>query len=760
MKVDFKEEALSVESSAGCQEMEFGIRSCDVGFIMQLLRNDMYKYPIDAICREIASNSRDANREVGEPDTPIGISIVKNPFLESEYAISFSDIGPGISPDRMQNVFLNYGASTKRDTDEQTGGFGLGAKTPFAYTNTFCIETIYDCKKYIYVAMVKSGNKGRMYLMLEEECYDESGTTISVPIKEEDIDRFEHAAYRATFFWDTRPTYSNFTSLREVNRYEKILSDDDFTIVAESRKNRSIEFVRNSKVAALLDGIPYEIDNPEVGLHSLNNALHGLHSSVSILVLCHVKVGEVTISPNRETLQYNGKTLEKIKSKLQTVSDVLKSEGLKIIQKTDTLMDRHVFVKFLKSSGVDMQNMRKHRPFDRFTESELAVAYLGYRFSKYMEDEKGESSPFDLSLNGVRTDIPFSSMLPGLTLGSIGIDSYRYKRRFRMTATEPGLDFFSQHLFMLDENRNTRRENSFYDEHKTDMLVLVPSDILTRYGKMSMEEKRNSRENYVRANRTLRNLPEYGLGNYKLYSSLKKTQVARNKKSPSFKVFPLRLYGNCVISVDVKEIKEGHLILSDILSDSRKVNISESFYVPMKDLRKVKEIQTDVTLALFRIYYFFKHKKLPRLLYIREKDSHYLSGAQSVYAAVNALSKAEKLQIANAVTLDYSIHHWIDIFDGITFLSQRYSTAISRINKARDMAADLRKSRFSPPHKFRKDMESVSDLTESIKIMEEARDKFMLLSRSYGKEEQEELEHIQKYVTFFEQGMIEKGEIV
>lgn len=111
--------------------------------IFDILRSKMYSNKIGAVAREIASNSRDANREA-KTDKNIEIEFTNDNFLSTigDTSIIFRDYGIGISPDRMETIFLKYAASTKRDSDLQTGGFGIGSKTPFCYTDSFVIKTI------------------------------------------------------------------------------------------------------------------------------------------------------------------------------------------------------------------------------------------------------------------------------------------------------------------------------------------------------------------------------------------------------------------------------------------------------------------------------------------------------------------------------------------------------------------------------------------------------------------------------------------
>ena len=96
---------------------DFTVNEEDQGIIFDMLRSKIYKKPIDSICREVVSNSRDAQREVGKENLPVEIIINNGSdgmnFLlnQSSLSIEFKDYGPGISPDRMADVFCKYAAS-------------------------------------------------------------------------------------------------------------------------------------------------------------------------------------------------------------------------------------------------------------------------------------------------------------------------------------------------------------------------------------------------------------------------------------------------------------------------------------------------------------------------------------------------------------------------------------------------------------------------------------------------------------------------
>ena len=126
---------VTVQTGGAGSEKSFGIGN--EGLALSILRDKLYSNPIRSICREISCNARDAHREVGTPDKPIEIYLPNalDPHLK------IKDYGPGITPERMDNVFIMLCNSTKNSDNVQTGGFGLGAKTPFAYTTQFSVIT-------------------------------------------------------------------------------------------------------------------------------------------------------------------------------------------------------------------------------------------------------------------------------------------------------------------------------------------------------------------------------------------------------------------------------------------------------------------------------------------------------------------------------------------------------------------------------------------------------------------------------------------
>lgn len=147
-------ESKSVEVLSDIDNIQGGISNESLPFMFNILSKSYYGRKIDSIVRELVSNCFDANTELGTTDPVI---IEKRYDVENNcYNMVFKDVGIGMSPSRMVNVFNNWFTSTKRESNKYIGAFGLGSKSPFSYTDSFYITTIHNGLKYDYVYILTS----------------------------------------------------------------------------------------------------------------------------------------------------------------------------------------------------------------------------------------------------------------------------------------------------------------------------------------------------------------------------------------------------------------------------------------------------------------------------------------------------------------------------------------------------------------------------------------------------------------------------
>lgn len=236
----------------------FGIG--DVSKIIELLRNNIYKNPIQTLVQEYISNARDAHRECGNRDEAINVTY---PEYDNNYQFRVRDYANGLSDERIENVFIKYGATTKKGDDNQTGGFGIGAKSAWAYTDKFTVATFIDGTRKEYLASISDDNDGQLELVSTKITDEPNGTEVSLKINSSDETAFRKAIIRATYFWSYRPEYGNVTYSKELSSASK-----DQKYISKFTKNVLL-FDEGSNVTSydiptrciVVDGIPYPVED-------------------------------------------------------------------------------------------------------------------------------------------------------------------------------------------------------------------------------------------------------------------------------------------------------------------------------------------------------------------------------------------------------------------------------------------------------------------------------------------------------------------
>jgi C4-dicarboxylate-specific signal transduction histidine kinase len=71
--------------------------------MIDIARNRLYSEPIQTLVQEYISNARDANRE-SQSKRPIEVTAPS----EDDLVLRIRDFGPGLSPERVAEVFIQY----------------------------------------------------------------------------------------------------------------------------------------------------------------------------------------------------------------------------------------------------------------------------------------------------------------------------------------------------------------------------------------------------------------------------------------------------------------------------------------------------------------------------------------------------------------------------------------------------------------------------------------------------------------------------
>ena len=192
-----------------------------VNMVMDML-SKLYNDPMNAAIREYVSNAYDANVEAGATK-PVELTL---PCTENNGLLMVKDYGRGLDYMGIVSVFANFGTSTKRDSDNLIGGFGIGSKSGLAVSNAINVSSV--CNGTLNEFVLERTPEGIVtrFTRENEPCEQDSGTTVAVncsPSYYSDIKYIVTNFIPVIAGWSKHDVYVTNTSCNEFNT-----SDDDF----------------------------------------------------------------------------------------------------------------------------------------------------------------------------------------------------------------------------------------------------------------------------------------------------------------------------------------------------------------------------------------------------------------------------------------------------------------------------------------------------------------------------------------------------
>lgn len=176
-----RETNYSVEGNMPGEVHSTTVDTSSLEHIMDVL-SDLYADKVGAIVREYITNALDSHT-ISAQMKPVEIT---TPSRFSPNLV-IRDYGEGMSKQTLIDVFNQYGSSTKRNNNLETGRLGLGAKSAYAYTDQFTIRSInqgYCCE---LILSRNSRGAAEMNIAFEYDTDEPDGVTVTIPIKTYDV---------------------------------------------------------------------------------------------------------------------------------------------------------------------------------------------------------------------------------------------------------------------------------------------------------------------------------------------------------------------------------------------------------------------------------------------------------------------------------------------------------------------------------------------------------------------------------------------
>lgn len=266
--------------------------------VMRILAQSTYSDPIGAVVRETIANAMDAHSNI-KSTAPFRITVPG--LLDPNFKCR--DFGCGMSEEFFLTRYAVAGDTTKGETNEEIGGFGMGRFSAFAYSG---------CDQY-YVKAFKSGKwflgsvtrdaDFNLFVQVENRgsTTEPDGVEIIVPVKAADFRKFEEAVTTFTEFLDPQPD-----GVAPLEPKRVLLAGGGWRITA-------IEHSYNAtyKKLAIMGGIPYKLGPEKVFCKSREEGVQNPLSSVYGFEF-DFPIGALSVAASREELRYDEKTIKAV----------------------------------------------------------------------------------------------------------------------------------------------------------------------------------------------------------------------------------------------------------------------------------------------------------------------------------------------------------------------------------------------------------------------------------------------------------------
>lgn len=271
--------------------------------------NDLYSDKPGAIVREITANADDSHRRA-QQDRPFYVHVPT--ALEPEFYVR--DFGCGMTDQVMDEVYIVIGLSDKDESDDETGMWGLGSKTPFGYADQYTISCFDGETARHYGYGIADDGIPTLYTLAVEPSDEPRGVRIGLAVEAQDFHLFEEAVRFAAVAHQGRFEHN----LGAIDTGTLAYQGDGWQAYTDSPLAKKISGYGGSQSWWVRQGtVLYQIADAQIVLP--RDARGGLNSQRVYILDC--PIGTVRMTPSREALQYDADTVAYLKERIAQVQE-------------------------------------------------------------------------------------------------------------------------------------------------------------------------------------------------------------------------------------------------------------------------------------------------------------------------------------------------------------------------------------------------------------------------------------------------------
>jgi hypothetical protein len=326
-------------------ERQFGISMNQKMY--SLLSDKLYTDRVGSVVREVCSNAWDAQKMKSMASgNPVESFVISLPTSLSPHFI-VQDTGPGMPDDVAQNLYSTLGLSTKENSNDQIGAFGLGSKSPFAVTDTFTIENTYEGTTHYYMCFKSEAGLPSLLKTGEKVEDRPNGVKVVIPAPGYKYAEYASAVMRQLVIMEPKPIVENIDNFSYIE--PEISMENEFGYILHNATSFGL---RSRSVYARMGMVLYPIDTSLV--LSMYRNIHGGMSNTTSLII-KFNIGDIEPLPSREGLTYDKYTIANITSAYDSFAEGFTERLIASVNEIKLPLDAFAEIKCVRDTiGIDL----------------------------------------------------------------------------------------------------------------------------------------------------------------------------------------------------------------------------------------------------------------------------------------------------------------------------------------------------------------------------------------------------------------------
>lgn len=332
---------------------EFTIATSAKAF--KILSSNLYKDKIASIIRELISNAVDSHKVAGTKE-PIIVTIPTRHYLNFEV----EDFGTGLSETELFEVYTSYFSSNKTQSNELIGGYGLGSKSPFSYTDAFTITSRKDGVEVIGICAIGENGVPTLTIVAKNKTDKPNGVKVSVPVKSDDVLKFDNRK-NAVPFAECPIKFRHIVENNGISMKEEFeLAKDNSELIAEIKdKGYALSHHgSHNSIYIIIGGVEYPL---KWAAFDEFKYLKRINACINILV----PIGQLDLTAGREEISEDATTQSRLKEYLTRVDKAIAeeierlSQGKKPIEAAASVLELSIYnVPEIVGGGMQVPNVK------------------------------------------------------------------------------------------------------------------------------------------------------------------------------------------------------------------------------------------------------------------------------------------------------------------------------------------------------------------------------------------------------------------